>query len=120
MSILSRLLRLARRCHIGGGSSQAYFCQLDSGTTGYTGVFSGAGSVTNTFNQLQSCPGGGLGGCGSTDVVSTPQSYTASSNITASSSTSAVWASTFPRTSLASGSATGRPATTTRFSTATN
>ena len=97
MSNLSRLMLLVIVATLAATPANADSVKFYSGTTGYTGIFSGAGSVySNTFNQLQSCPGGGLGGCGSTDVVSTPQSYTASSNITASSSTSAVWADLSP------------------------
>jgi hypothetical protein len=49
-----------------------------SGTTGYTGPFSGAGTVYQTIqNNVTACVGGGPGNCsGNPDVVSTPQTYT--------------------------------------------
>jgi hypothetical protein len=49
-----------------------------SGTTGYTGPFSGAGTVYQTIqSNPTACVGGGPGDCsGNPDVLSTPQTYT--------------------------------------------
>ena len=98
MSNLSRLMILAIVATLAAAPANADSVKFYSGTTGYTGVFSGAGSVIHQHLQSASVLSGrsASGGCGSTDVVSTPQSYTASSNITASSSTSAVWADLSP------------------------
>src|SRR5262245_4537286 len=87
MSNLSRLLLLATLAMLAAVPAKADSIKFFSGTTGYTGPFSGAGTVYQTIqNNPTSCPGGGSGCAGGPDIISTPQAF--SGGITASAATS--------------------------------
>jgi hypothetical protein len=86
LSNLSRLLLLATLAMLAAVPAKADSIKFFSGTTGYTGPFSGAGTVYQTIqNNPTACPGGGSGCAGGSDIVSTPQTF--SGGITASAVT---------------------------------
>ena len=86
MSNLSRLMLLATLAMLAAAPANADSIKFFSGTDGYTGQFSGAGTVYQTIqNNPTACPGGGSGCAGGLDIVSTPQNFTG--GITASAVT---------------------------------
>lgn len=60
---------------LAAGPAQADSIKFFSGTTGYTGIFSGAGVYDAIKNLSTACVGGGTGCSGNPDVISTPQTY---------------------------------------------
>jgi hypothetical protein len=86
LSNLSRLLLLATLAMLAAVPAKADSIKFFSGTTGYSGPFSGAGTVYQTIqNNPTACPGGGSGCAGGADIISTPQNF--SGGITASAAT---------------------------------
>jgi len=86
LSNMSRLMVLATLAMLAAAPANADSIKFFSGTTGYTGPFSGAGTVYQTIqNNPTACPGGGSGCAGGADIVSTPQNF--SGGITASAVT---------------------------------
>ena len=77
----------------GLAAAQADTAKFYSGGDGYSGPFSGAGTVYDATKGLPTnCPGGGSGCAGGPDIISTPQSFTTSVPITASATVGgAVW-----------------------------
>ena len=77
---------LATLAMLAAAPANADSIKFFSGTTGYTGPFSGAGTVYQAIqNNATACPGGGSGCAGGPDIVSTPQNF--SGGITASAVT---------------------------------
>ena len=77
---------LATLAMLAAAPANADSIKFFSGTTGYSGPFSGAGTVYQTIqNNPTACPGGGSGCAGGPDIVSTPQNF--SGGITASAVT---------------------------------
>jgi len=83
---LSRVVILATLAVLAAAPAKADSIKFFSGTTGYTGPFSGAGTVYQTIqNNPTACPGGGSACAGGPDIISTPQNF--SGGITASAVT---------------------------------
>ena len=81
MSNLSRLMVLATLAMLAAAPANADSIKFFSGTTGYTGPFSGAGTVYQAIqNNATACPGGGSGCAGGPDIVSTPQNFSGRDN----------------------------------------
>ena len=77
---------LATLAMLAAAPANADSIKFFSGTTGYTGPFSGAGTVYQTIqNNPTACPGGGSACAGGDDIISTPQTF--SGGITASAVT---------------------------------
>jgi hypothetical protein len=84
LSNLSRLMLLATLAMLAAVPAKADSIKFFSGTTGYSGPFSGAGTVYQTIqNTPTACPGGGSGCAGGPDIISTPQTFSGGITATA-------------------------------------